>query len=110
MAGAGSAALVPDDLPGVGQPQPLWRRLAGHRLFVTGAVIIVFMVLLAIFADFVQLLPPGQMQVRLRFLRPDFAFPLASVLANRFSGRMSSPRYSLRNADSSSVALVTGIA
>ena len=110
MASADSAALVPDELVGVGQPQPLWRRLAGHRLFVTGAVIIVFMVLLAIFADFVQLLPPEKMQVRLRFRRPDFAFPLGTDNYGRDIWSRLAHGARLSIAIGFAVALVTGIA
>ena len=110
MASADSAALAPEELTDIGQPRPLWRRLAGHRLFVTGAVIIVFMVVLAIFADFVQLLPPEKMQVRLRFLRPDFAFPLGTDNYGRDIWSRLAHGARLSIAIGFAVALVTGIA
>ena len=110
MASADSAVVVPDELAVVGQPQALWRRLAGHRLFVTGAVIIVFMALLAIFADVIQILPPEKMQVRLRFLRPEFAFPLGTDNYGRDIWSRLAHGARLSIAIGFAVALVTGIA
>jgi len=60
------------------RPPPLWRRFAHHRLFMTGAIILVFMLALAIFADLIQILPPEKMQVRLRFQTPTWAYPLGT--------------------------------
>ncbi len=110
MASADSAAVVPDESASVDRPPTLWRRLAGHRLFVTGAVIIVFMVLLAIFADLIQILPPEKMQVRLRFLRPDFAFPLGTDNYGRDIWSRLAHGARLSIAIGFAVALVTGIA
>ena len=60
------------------KPPSLWRRLRSHRLFMTGAVIFGCVLLLALFADLLQILPPEKMQVRLRFKTPDFAYPLGT--------------------------------
>ncbi len=60
------------------RPPALWRRLGRHRLFMTGAVILGIMLLLAVFADLLQILPPEKMQVRLRFKTPDFPYPLGT--------------------------------
>jgi peptide/nickel transport system permease protein len=92
------------------RPPPLWRRLAGHRLFMTGAVILAVMMALAIFADLIQILPPEKMQVRVRFKTPSWAFPLGTDNYGRdiWSRLVHGARLSL--AIGFAVALVTGIA
>ena len=79
MTGAESATLAPDAADSVPErPPALWRRLLAHRLFVTGAAILGVMLLLAVFADLIQIIPPEKMQVRLRFKTPDFPYPLGT--------------------------------
>jgi peptide/nickel transport system permease protein len=67
-----------DAEPPVSPPLPLWRRLARHRLFMTGAVILALMLFLAILANAIQILPPEKMQVRLRFRTPAMAYPFGT--------------------------------
>jgi peptide/nickel transport system permease protein len=111
---AGTATpLAPDpDAAALEGPRPptLWRRLAGHRLFMTGAVILAVMVVLAIFADLIQILPPEKMQVRVRFKTPSWVFPLGTDNYGRdiWSRLVHGARLSL--AIGFAVALVTGIA
>src|SRR5450759_645495 len=111
MTSADSAALAPDESAGaLGRPPTLWQRLRTHRLFMTGAVILGVMLLLAIFADLIQILPPEKMQVRLRFKTPDFPYPLGTDNYGRdiWSRLVHGARLSL--AIGFTVALVTGIA
>src|SRR4051812_16247115 len=81
---AGTAAGAALPLPGIEsvndgtRPPAIWRRLLRHRLFMTGAVIFGIMLFLALFADWLQLLPPEKMQVRMRFKMPDFRHPLGT--------------------------------
>ena len=111
MAGAESAALA-SAAAGVASARPptLWQRLRQHRLFMTGALIFGLMLLLAIFADLIQILPPEKMQVRLRFKTPDFPYPLGTDNYGRdiWSRLVHGARLSL--AIGFAVALVTGIA
>ena len=113
-AATGTAAPQPLDLDSAAvdgpRPPPLWRRLAGHRLFMTGAVILVVMLVLAIFANLIQILPPEKMQVRLRFRTPSMAFPLGTDNYGRdiWSRLVHGARLSL--AIGFAVALVTGSA
>ena len=88
---------------------PLWKRLLRHRLFVTGALIIGLMFLLAIFADLIQLRAPERMQVKLRFKAPDFAYPLGTDNYGRdiWSRLVHGARLSL--AIGLAVAVVTGV-
>jgi peptide/nickel transport system permease protein len=64
--------------PPASRPPALWRRLARHRLFMTGAVILALMLVLAILANMIQILPPEKMQVRLRFRTPAMAYPFGT--------------------------------
>ena len=109
MASAEVPALAPD-APAVAMERPpaLWQRLLRHRLFMTGAVILGLMLLLAIFADLIQILPPEKMQVRLRFRTPDFPYPLGTDNYGRdiWSRLVHGARLSL--AIGFAVALVTG--
>jgi peptide/nickel transport system permease protein len=109
----GSAALALDgsaSASDIARPPTILRRLLEHRLFMTGAVIFGVMLLLAVFADWLQLLPPEKMQVRLRFRTPDFPYPLGTDNYGRdiWSRLVHGARLSL--AIGFAVALVTGIA
>ena len=108
---AAESALARDEAAIDGErPPALWRRLGKHRLFMTGAVIFGCMLVLAIFADLIQILPPEKMQVRLRFKSPDFPYPLGTDNYGRdiWSRLVHGARLSL--AIGFAVALVTGIA
>lgn len=110
MASADSVVVASDAPIDLDRPPSLWQRLVGHRLFVTGAAILSFMVLLAIFADLIQILPPEKMQVRLRFQTPSFSFPLGTDNYGRdiWSRLAHGARLSL--AIGFAVALITGLA
>lgn len=90
-------------------PPSIWRKLLRHRLFMTGATLLLLMVLLAIFADLIEIRPPEKMQVRLRFKTPDFAYPLGTDNYGRdiYSRLVHGARLSL--AIGFAVALITGI-
>jgi peptide/nickel transport system permease protein len=90
-------------------PLSIWRKLLRHRLFMTGATLLLLMVLLAIFADWIEIRPPEKMQVRLRFKTPDFAYPLGTDNYGRdiYSRLVHGARLSL--AIGFAVALITGI-
>ena len=93
------------------QSQPsVWRRLRRHRLFMTGAVVLMLLVFVAVFADQLQWLPPEKMQVRFRFKRPDMAWPLGTDNYGRdiWSRLIHGARLSL--AIGFAVAVITGFA
>jgi peptide/nickel transport system permease protein len=73
-----TVAELADAGPPASRPPALWRRLARHRLFMTGAVILALMLVLAILANAIQILPPEKMQVRLRFRTPAMAYPFGT--------------------------------
>jgi peptide/nickel transport system permease protein len=91
------------------RPPSIWRKLLRHRLFMTGATLLLLMVLLAIFADLIEIRPPEKMQVRLRFKTPDFAYPLGTDNYGRdiYSRLVHGARLSL--AIGFAVALITGV-
>ena len=91
------------------RPLTVWRKLLRHRLFMTGATLLVLMVLLAIFADWIEIRPPEKMQVRLRFKTPDFAYPLGTDNYGRdiYSRLVHGARLSL--SIGFAVAFITGI-
>ena len=91
------------------RPPSIWRKLLRHRLFMTGATLLLLMVLLAIFADLIEIRPPEKMQVRLRFKTPDFAYPLGTDNYGRdiYSRLVHGAR--LSQAIGFAVALITGI-
>jgi peptide/nickel transport system permease protein len=91
------------------RPLSMWRKLLHHRLFMTGATLLLVMVLLAVFADWIEIRPPEKMQVRLRFKTPDFAYPLGTDNYGRdiYSRLVHGARLSL--AIGFAVALITGI-
>ncbi len=112
-AGPALAAGLPpaeDAGPAAAPPPPLWRRLVRHRLFMTGAVILLVMLALAVFADLIQLRPPEKMQVRLRFRTPAWGYPLGTDNYGRdiWSRLVHGARLSL--SIGAAVALVTGVA
>ena len=80
-----------------------------HRLFMTGAVIALVMLVLALLADLIQIVPPEKMQIRLRFRTPGPAYPLGTDNYGRdiWSRLVHGARLSLMIGFS--VALVTGI-
>ena len=91
------------------RPLSIWRKLLRHRLFMAGATLLLLMVLLAIFADWIEIRPPEKMQVRLRFKTPDFAYPLGTDNYGRdiYSRLVHGARLSL--AIGFAVALITGV-
>ena len=91
------------------RPPSIWRKLLRHRLFMTGATLLLLMVLLASFADLIEIRAPEKMQVRLRFKTPDFAYPLGTDNYGRdiYSRLVHGARLSL--AIGFAVALITGI-
>ena len=109
--GTGAAAAPADGAEPVPErPPTLGRRLLGHRLFMTGAVIVGTLFALALLADLIQILPPEKMQVRLRFRTPDVPYPLGTDNYGRdiWSRLVHGARLSL--AIGFPVAVVTGIA
>ena len=56
----------------------LLRRLAGHRSFQIGLVLVLALALAAIFAPFITSLDPSSMKVRFRFKPPSAAFPFGT--------------------------------
>ena len=109
--GTGAAAAPADVVEPVPErPPTLGRRLLGHRLFMTGAVIVGTLFALALLADLIQILPPEKMQVRLRFRTPDVPYPLGTDNYGRdiWSRLVHGARLSL--AIGFAVAVVTGIA
>ena len=112
MASVDSAASLNEfnAVPALGAPPThLWRQLLRHRLFMTGATILLLMILLAIFADLIELRSPEKMQVRLRFKSPDWPYPLGTDNYGRdiYSRLVHGARLSL--SIGFAVALVTGI-
>ncbi|HWI84223.1 ABC transporter permease [Ramlibacter sp.] len=109
VAATGGPAPAEPELAAV-PPPPLWRRLARHRLFMTGAVILALMLAMALLADLIQLLPPEKMRVRLRFRTPGWDYPLGTDNYGRdiWSRIVHGARLSL--AIGSAVALVTAVA
>lgn len=56
----------------------LWRRLFGHRLFVTGFILFGMMLVLAVFADLLATVAPEKMNVRARYRTPEWQFLLGT--------------------------------
>jgi peptide/nickel transport system permease protein len=54
------------------------RRLRGHKLFLTGSALFLFVLLIALLAPLIAPLPPEQIQFRHRFEPPSWAFPLGT--------------------------------
>jgi peptide/nickel transport system permease protein len=64
------------------EPKPagttLWRRLLGHRLFITGAILFGLVLAMALFADILATAAPEKMNVRARFRTPQWVFLLGT--------------------------------
>ncbi|MSQ74317.1 MAG: ABC transporter permease [Rhodoferax sp.] len=56
----------------------LWRRLFGHRLFITGVILFGLVLAMALFADLLASAAPEKMNVRARFRTPQWAFLLGT--------------------------------
>jgi peptide/nickel transport system permease protein len=106
MAGVDAAAAGAT----LGRAPGLTRRLLRHRLFMTGVILFGAMVFLAVFADFISLLPPEKMQVRLRFRPPQWDMPFGTDNYGRdiWSRAVYGARLSL--AIGFAVVIVTGLA
>jgi peptide/nickel transport system permease protein len=87
----------------------LVRRLAGHRLFVTGTILLALVVLAALLADVIAAVPADRIQFRLRFVAPGERAWLGTDNYGRdvFSRVLHGARLSLLIA--TSVAVVTAI-
>ena len=105
----GAEAALASAAPVMRAPS-LARRLLRHRLFMTGVILFGAMVMLALFADLLAILPPEKMQVRLRFRPPQWAFPFGTDNYGRdiWSRAVYGARLSL--AIGFAVVIVTGIA
>ena len=56
----------------------LWRRLLGHKLFVTGIILFGIVLAMALFADLLATAAPEKMNVRARFRTPEWQFLLGT--------------------------------
>ncbi|MCZ4313090.1 ABC transporter permease [Comamonadaceae bacterium G21597-S1] len=56
----------------------LWRRLLGHKLFVTGIILFGIVLTMALFADVLATAAPEKMNVRARFRTPEWQFLLGT--------------------------------
>ena len=56
----------------------LWRRLLGHKLFVTGIILFGIVLAMALFADVLATAAPEKMNVRARFRTPEWQFLLGT--------------------------------
>ena len=86
----GAEAALASAAPVDAARRSLARRLLRHRLFMTGVILFGAMVLLALFADVLAILPPEKMQVRLRFRRRNGHFRSAPTISAATSGAASS--------------------
>ena len=88
----------------------LWRRLLGHRLFITGAILFGLVLAMALFADLLATAAPEKMNVRARFRTPQWAFLLGTDNYGRdiWSRLLYGSRLSL--SIGFAVVLVTGVA
>jgi peptide/nickel transport system permease protein len=107
---APSTALSEAAEEAIAAPPPLWRRLVRHRLFMTGAVILALLLVMAMFAHVLEIRPPEKMAVRLRFRTPAWDYPLGTDNYGRdiWSRLVHGARLSLMIG--SAVALITGVA
>jgi len=71
-------AAVPEVEAAPVRRRSLVRRLLGHRLFVTGAVLFGIVLVMAVFADLLEVAAPEKMHYRDRFRLPSLAFPLGT--------------------------------
>ena len=88
----------------------LWRRLLGHRLFVTGVILFGLVLAMALFADLLATTAPEKMNVRARFRTPEWLFLLGTDNYGRdiWSRLVYGARLSL--AIGFAVVVVTGVA
>jgi peptide/nickel transport system permease protein len=87
MADPERLSAQPPDPAAVDAPAPhrpraadtrLWRRLLGHRLFITGVILFGLVLAMALFADLLATAAPEKMNVRARFRTPQWAFLLGT--------------------------------
>ena len=87
MADPERSSAQPHDPAAVDAPAPhlpraadtrLWRRLLGHRLFITGVILFGLVLAMALFADLLATAAPEKMNVRARFRTPQWAFLLGT--------------------------------
>ncbi|BBK44485.1 peptide ABC transporter permease [Allostella vacuolata] len=64
--------------PAVPAGRSLLRRLLRHRLFLTGSILFGLMLVMAVFADLIQVAAPERMHYRFRFQNPSWQFPLGT--------------------------------
>jgi len=88
----------------------MWRRLLGHRLFVTGVILFGLVLAMALFADLLATAAPEKMNVRARFRTPQWQFLLGTDNYGRdiWSRLVYGARLSL--AIGFAVVLATGVA
>jgi len=86
MADPERLSAQPPDPAAVDAPAPhlpraaatIWRRLLGHRLFITGVILFGLVLAMALFADLLATAAPEKMNVRARFRTPQWAFLLGT--------------------------------
>ena len=119
MADPERSSAQPHDPAAVDAPAPhlpraadtrLWRRLLGHRLFITGVILFGLVLAMALFADLLATAAPEKMNVRARFRTPQWAFLLGTDNYGRdiWSRLLYGSRLSL--SIGFAVVLVTGVA
>ena len=118
MADPDRTSAQPPDQAAVDAPAPhlpraaatIWRRLLGHRLFITGVILFGLVLAMALFADLLATAAPEKMNVRARFRTPQWAFLLGTDNYGRdiWSRLLYGSRLSL--SIGFAVVLVTGVA
>ena len=77
LAAAPASALDEAAVP-LATGRSLWRRLLGHKLFVTGIILFGIVLAMALFADLLATAAPEKMNVRARFRTPQWQFLLGT--------------------------------
>ena len=77
LAPAGASAHAEVAVP-LATGRSLWRRLLGHKLFVTGIILFGIVLAMALFADLLATAAPEKMNVRARFRTPEWQFLLGT--------------------------------
>ena len=77
MAPAAASAHAEAAVP-LATGRSLWRRLLGHKLFVTGIILFGIVLAMALFADLLATAAPEKMNVRARFRTPEWQFLLGT--------------------------------
>ncbi len=105
-----AAALASEASVPSAASRSLWRRLLGHRLFVTGILLFGVVLAMALFADLLATVAPEKMNVRARFRAPEWQFLLGTDNYGRdiWSRLMYGARLSL--SIGFAVVLATGVA